>query len=467
MSESLRSLGLKMNRRSPQDSACTGGNTMQILTTVTLSLFLLVSLVTPLAHAQFFAVCGSGSEAELKENIKAHSEHTYRLDEKFVKIYYRQARLPSDVSLANLDDVLKFLGRLETRKAAILFHAYRNGQLCTWLISASRVHCHTAQLGEQAFVSLRPNLMNALNVTGVENKRAPVKRGVKRTDVTPSPTDLKRVLEETSQRLLPEPILRALLGEKIDTLVVVPISTIGTLPFATFPVGNKVLMDLLSVVIAPGFFIFRNEPKRSQYDFSDPIIVGDPQGWRDPVWDFPPLPGARAEAEEVAAFLKSQALIGPEASKRKIEAKLGPKPKTGLIYLATHGIADMTNPRDSSFLLLSDGRWPASEIQNVPLRESKPLVVMSACQTGLGKDFDVGTIGMTRAWHRAGASSVVMSLWSVDDAATRKLMVNFIELAKEKPPDKALQEAMQATRKVHPDPTLWAGFSVFGVPEVW
>ena len=60
-----------------------------------------------------------------------------------------------------------------------------------------------------------------------------------------------------------------------------------------------------------------------------------------------------------------------------------------------------------------------------------------------------------------------MSLWSADDAATRKLMINFMELASKKPPDKALQEAIQATRKAHPDPALWAGFSVFGAPEVW
>ena len=441
-------------------------NRMQLLQLILVALTL-VTFMTPIAHAQFFAVCGSGAKAELEENIKAHSEHTYRLDEKFVKTYYLQAPLPSDFSPGNLADVPKFLEKLKPRKAAVLFHAHRDGRLCTWLISVSKTHCHTAQLDEQAFGSLRPNLMNALNVTGVENRRAPVRRGVKRIDVAPSSTDPKRILEETSRRLLPGPIAEALVTEQIDTLVVVPISAIGTLPFAAFPVGNKVLTDLMSVVIAPGFSVFKDEPGRSQCDFSDPIIVGDPhQGQKDPVWDFPPLPGARAEAEEVAAFLKSKSkvLIGPEASKKNIKAKLGPKPRTGLIYLATHGIADMTNPRDSSFLLLSDGRWPASEIQNVPLRESRPLVVMSACQTGLGKDFDVGTIGMTRAWHRAGASSVVMSLWSVDDAATRELMVNFMELAEKKPPDKALQEAMQVTRKDHPNPALWAGFSVFGLP---
>ena len=55
---------------------------------------------------------------------------------------------------------------------------------------------------------------------------------------------------------------------------------------------------------------------------------------------------------------------------------------------------------------------------------------MSACQTGLGKVFDVGNTGLTRAWHSAGASNVVMSLWNVHDDATKLLMTKFIEFAK-------------------------------------
>ena len=212
---------------------------------------------------------------------------------------------------------------------------------------------------------------------------------------------------------------------------------------------------------------FQKKPMKAQHDFSNPIIVGDPEGDRDLRWEFPQLPGARAEAEAVAKELKSDALIGKDASKEKIISRLRDQSRTGLIYLATHGIADEKDPLDGGFLLLSGGRWTAREMGKVNLKGSRPLVVMSACQTGLGKDFDVGTIGMARAWQRAGASSVVMSLWNVDDAATRDLMLNFMRLDQQKPPDKALQEAMKNAREKYPnDPALWAGFSVFGSPEL-
>ena len=436
----------------------------------------LVTVMTSIVHAQFFEVCKTGCVDELIENIKAHSAHTYRRDYKFDHIRYLQTpELPPGVEPARLNDVLGFLDELNDlskatrlRKAAVLFFAYSKGQLCTWLLppSSGKFRSHVASMKEEELRSLRPNLMNALRVTGKVNNRLPVPRGVKLADV-PAPTgDVKKVLTETSNRLLPGPISQGLLEEGIDTLVVVPISAIGTIPFAALPFRDQRLMDYVSVVVAPDFFAFQKRPMKAQHDFSNPIIIGDPEGEPDPKWEFPRLQGAREEAEAVAKDLKSHGLIGKEASKEKIKSRLRDQSKTGLVYLATHGIADEENPLDGSFLMLSDGRWTAREMGKVNLKGYRPLVVMSACQTGLGKDFDVGTIGMARAWQRAGASSVVMSLWNVDDTATRDLMVNFMRLATQKPPDKSLQEAMQVTRKDHPDPALWAGFSVFGAPEL-
>jgi CHAT domain-containing protein len=83
----------------------------------------------------------------------------------------------------------------------------------------------------------------------------------------------------------------------------------------------------------------------------------------------------------------------------------------------------------------------------------------------LGKDFDVGTTGLARAWLRAGASNVVMSLWNVDDQATRVLMSDFVErLVTGVPPDRALRQAAMTTRARYPNPVHWAAFGVFGAP---
>ncbi len=194
------------------------------------------------------------------------------------------------------------------------------------------------------------------------------------------------------------------------------------------------------------------------------LVAGDPAA-DDDEWEFPPLPGARAEAAAVARRLNTEALLGDAATREAVLRRIDAEPGLAMIYLATHGVASSTNPLDASFLLLAGARWPAAEIQNLVL-EGNPLVVLSACQTGLGKDFDVGTMGMARAWSRAGAAEVVMSLWNVDDAATRELMLAFIDAASELPADQALRHAMRSLRRKNHDVADWASFAVLGRPEV-
>jgi CHAT domain-containing protein len=309
--------------------------------------------------------------------------------------------------------------------------------------------------------------------------------------------------------LLPESVERALLAERIDTLVVVPVSirkpdpnieidaknlsathldkrgtvrrlppesrvalSVGVVPFVAFRIGGSVLLERMSIVIAPGFFSFARDPMRARQQFAVPIVVGDPENS-----SFAPLPGARQEAVEVAAQLKVAPFVGKQATRAVLESHLRKHSGTvEFIHLATHGVADSDNPVDESYLVFSDGRWNARQIsslreagsqkRDLPLLKRQPLVVMSACQTALGKDFPAGTIGLARAWQWAGASNVVMSLWSVDDAATRELMTRFIDLlVAGTPVDKALQSAMLAVRERYPSPAHWASFAVFGAPE--
>jgi CHAT domain-containing protein len=101
------------------------------------------------------------------------------------------------------------------------------------------------------------------------------------------------------------------------------------------------------------------------------------------------------------------------------------------------------------------------------LRVPVSLVVLSACRTGLGEDVSgEGLIGLTRGFMHAGASSVVASLWKVDDEATAELMKYFYTnmLKKGMRPAAALRDA-QNTLRQNPQwqsPHFWAGFTLQG-----
>jgi CHAT domain-containing protein len=430
-------------------------------------LALALVLLTSQAQAQFYATCREATPAELDASIRAHEEHSVRLHEKFITGWYRQGSLPSSFRPITRQQIEQALGRLGERRAAVLFQAYQNGRFCSWLISPDgKLVSHRADLSEADLRRLQPGMIQALGVRDQARGHVPERKrgspaGKDSLDNVPA---AESVLHDAAKLLLPSPIRQTVLESPIDTLVVVPLFETGTLPFAALPVdAHRALVDVASVMVAPGLFVFRQPPIAARETFPEALIVGNPVGWKDPDWDFDPLPGAEREAGEVASLVQASPLLGHAATKGAVRTALTRHP--ALIYLATHGIADDANPLDQGFLLLSDGRWPAREIAKAPLSATRPLVVMSACQSGLGKNFEVGTIGLARAWHQAGASNVVMSLWNVGDASTAQLMTRFAALLRTSPPDRALQQAMRDVRKTDSAPAHWASFAVFGLPE--
>jgi CHAT domain-containing protein len=112
-----------------------------------------------------------------------------------------------------------------------------------------------------------------------------------------------------------------------------------------------------------------------------------------------------------------------------------------------------------------DGFLGLQDIYNLNLPVS--LVVLSACQTGLGQEIQgEGLVGLTRGFMYAGASRVVASLWKADDAATAELMGRFYK-AMEKDgmrPAAALRQAQVQMwkQKRWADPYFWAGFQIQG-----
>ena len=144
-----------------------------------------------------------------------------------------------------------------------------------------------------------------------------------------------------------------------------------------------------------------------------------------------------------------------------------------IIHFATHGLLNSEHPELSGLVLSlvdqhgrpQDGFLTLGDIYNLNLRAD--LVVLSACETGLGKDIKgEGLIGITRGFMYAGASRVVTSLWKVDDAATAELMGKFYRgmLREGLQPAAALRNAQieMWKQKRWSSPYFWAGFVMQG-----
>jgi len=106
-----------------------------------------------------------------------------------------------------------------------------------------------------------------------------------------------------------------------------------------------------------------------------------------------------------------------------------------------------------------DGLLTAEDVTGMDLLGTE-LVVLSACETGLGEvHVGEGVYGLRRAFVLAGAKTLVMSLWKVPDEETRELMEDFYQrVLQGRPRAEALREAQLAMRAKHPDPFCWGAF---------
>jgi CHAT domain-containing protein len=189
---------------------------------------------------------------------------------------------------------------------------------------------------------------------------------------------------------------------------------------------------------------------------------------------FPRLPFTRREADAIYGITGTQ--DGWEAldfDASKATALSSQLKNYRIVHFATHGLLNNDHPELSGLVLslvdkqgnAQDGFLRMIDIYNMDLNAD--LVVLSACQTALGKEIgEEGLIGLTRGFMYAGAPRVVASLWKVDDEATAALMKKFYEgmLREHETPAQALRSAQQwmRTEKAWQSPYYWAGFVLQG-----
>lgn len=274
-------------------------------------------------------------------------------------------------------------------------------------------------------------------------------------------------------------------------IIIVPHSSLHQLPFAALIDGDgKFLVEKYSLLIEPSAsslvnFRKRNESRPSKLagfalgklgaavddgsgktrgggeDFV--VIRGDflPEEFRK---GFSPLPGTKEEIMQIRDTIKgnntqSDVFIEKEFT---IDAVMKSIKDAGIIHFATHGFLSSNSGGSKSGLLASDGLLYVLDIYNWELNSD--LVVLSACQTGMG-DVTGGDemVSISRAFMQAGADNIMASLWSVQDEATRDLMVEFYDnLFQGKSKADALRNAQMKLLKKNSDPYLWAPFVLSG-----
>lgn len=332
----------------------------------------------------------------------------------------------------------------------------------------------------------------------------------------PASTYFKEAAEELSEKLI-KPLRSHFAQSK--RLLLSPDGALNLVPFAALvdEHGEYLAQNLELTYLTSGRDLLRMAveppPRGTAVVLADPNY-GHPSGWgpRDdaglePVRSadldrsglvFTPLPGTAAEAKALQSLLKLDApsvLTGDRATETNLRELHGPR----ILHMATHGffLNDLhmrtavrragfgpetaslplgENPMLRSGLALAganarhsgatdDGILTAAEAAQLDLLGTQ-LVVLSACETGLGTvQTGEGVYGLRRALVLAGAQTQLVSLWKVNDAAAQELMVDYYQRLLE---GEGRSEALRAAQKAmlanpaHQHPCYWAAFILVG-----
>ena len=249
-----------------------------------------------------------------------------------------------------------------------------------------------------------------------------------------------------------------------DELVFVPDGPFCLTPFTALSDSFRIraipsLTALKVIASAPDDFQSKNEA----------LLVGDPC-LKEVTWGtgkpmYKQLPCAKKEVEVIGKLLHTVPLTGQNATKAEVLKRMR---SVALIHIAAHGddqfgeIALAPNPeRTSQIPEEEDYMLTLSDVHAVHLQAR--LVVLSCCHSGQGEVKSEGIVGIARAFLCAGARSVLVSFWAIDDKATLMFMKSFYEhLADRKSASRALHHDMKSLRETYSAIENWAPFVLIG-----
>ena len=259
-----------------------------------------------------------------------------------------------------------------------------------------------------------------------------------------------------------------------DELVIVPDGPLWLAPYAAFLDGDsKYLCESFRIRLIPSFTSLRliSECPDDFHRRSGAVLVGDP--WLAEITNsqgekmFKQLPFAKMEVEMIGQILDVAPITGEKATKHEVLKGLS---SVALVHFAAHGcmetgeIALTPNPeRKYKVPTKEDFILTIRDVLNAELRAK--LAVLSCCHSGRGEIKAEGVVGIARAFMGAGARSVLVSLWAIDDEATLEFMRCFYShLVEGRSASESLNLAMKSLRESdkYRDIKYWAPFVLIG-----
>jgi CHAT domain-containing protein len=251
------------------------------------------------------------------------------------------------------------------------------------------------------------------------------------------------------------------IADRIDAekLIVVAHGPLHYLPFNALHDGRGYLIERYSLRMLPSASVLKYLRTRPVDKPGDILAFGNPD-LGNPKFDL-----AYAQAEAIAVTRDrplSRVLLRKDANEAAFRQYGG---EFRYLHFATHGEFNADAPLKSALLLAkdaqNDGLLTVDKLYS--LRLDADLVTLSACETGLGKIANGDdVVGLTRGFLYAGASTIVASLWQVDDQATSYLMTRFYDNLKAGDKREALRQAQLDARKRYAHPYYWAAFQLTG-----
>ena len=324
------------------------------------------------------------------------------------------------------------------------------------------------------FKQSTPNHFNAEQYTSVQLKdeenitsdnhingktKSPAKRPAESCD------DSTKGTRALLYNLLIKPVEKLINGKK---LIIVPQSCIFFAPFACFIDENgSLLSEKYQIQIVPSIHVLAMTMRSSTgKQTGSSLFVGNPETGNV---SLPSLPSAAEEVEHLALLFSAKPVIGRVATKSNLVKLMS---NASIIHIAAHGdsetghiyLAPESNKsNDSAHHVSSADLLTQSDVLECKLIAR--LVVLSCCHSGMGKLSSEGVIGIARSFLGAGASAVLVTLWSINDFFTKEFMkVFYSKICEEKSACLSLKETMNHFQSSgHFTSFLyWAAFEILG-----